>query len=99
MQKRPIFFVWGEGETHRVIIPDGFRLVVLKRDESPSPVPVELMPPGDYEFKPEILPGGSWPMALWTCSASLIPAIEALPPEKVNAIFDAAAPSTTGHPS
>lgn len=76
----PFYFFAGPSKLMLVTIPDGHRLVVFSMGKSPSVVPPELMPMGDYEMAPEPLPGGSYPIGM-----QVLPAGQASLVEKISA--------------
>ncbi len=87
--RAPFHVFHAPGQSIKLVIPDGHRLVVFTMGSSPSAVPQDMMPMGVYEVSPEPLPGGTFPVALQVLPASQAAIVERLAPEASDKILRA----------
>lgn len=86
--QRPLHVISRTGQIAKVTLADGFRFVILVRDEPPTLVPITE--PGSYEIDiPELLAKGKWPVAITTVDLAEVPMFLKIKPQVVERLLDA----------
>lgn len=87
---RPVHMLRRPGQVVKLTLADGFRFMILVRNEPPSVVPI--FEHGTYSIDiPDEMSRGKWPVGIMTVDLADVPMLQRIPASTVTRMLDAAA--------
>jgi hypothetical protein len=87
---RPVHMLCRPGQVAKLTLADGFRFIILVRNEPPTVIPI--FEQGTYSIDiPDEMSRGKWPVGIMTVDLADVPLLQKVPAATVTRMLDAAA--------
>lgn len=87
---RPVHMLSRPGQVVKLTLADGFRFMILVRNEPPTVIPI--FEQGTYSIDiPDEMSRGKWPVGIMTVDLADVPMLQNVPAATVTRMLDAAA--------
>lgn len=87
---RPVHMLSRPGQVAKLTLADGFRFMILVRNEAPTVIPIFQQ--GTYHIDiPDEMSRGKWPVGIMTVDLADVPMLEKVPATTITRMLDAAA--------